>query len=211
MLAQGDAPAAPWYAAETHGGAAVGRQRPKGLGMLIFVLVLLAGSVSLAAFVTVPERPRTLVDGSIALPASLDDVVAGCTGPVLRNRSSDRLPPAAGDWTTPAAPTGFYPVGAADTPTVSETVASLIAGQVVIWYSPTIKPERYTALKNIVAGSPDARDLTVLPWPAGWQDSDWERNRAITLTAWGVTQGCDVASDAVLTTFIRTYAGAEKA
>lgn len=204
----------PWFAQQSQP-VAPQRRRKTPLALLA-LLALFAASLGVAAFAPVKESPRSLENGDVVLPATLPEVVAGCAGLVLTPGSGDNhaqndsglfqythLPPSSGNWSEPAAQPGIYGVASPNMPKVSQAVAALREGRVVIWYNPDIEPQRFAALTSVVQNSPYADRLTVLPWnTTDTEQGTWERNRNITYTSWGVRLNCDVASDTVLADFI---------
>lgn len=206
----------PWFiAGEGAGGGGVPRRRRSIVPLILVAVVVI--SLGLAAFAPLREKPRGLEDGEVLMPATLTEVVAGCAGIVFTPSNADdtlqqnspvfvyqHLPPSSGNWSLPAAAPGVYGADAVDLPKVSQAVAALREGRVVIWYNPDISPERFSALTSIVQSSPYGERITVLPWLLDNSTrKGWLENRNITYTSWGVRLNCDVASSDVLDSFMQ--------
>lgn len=203
----------PWYSSRTPS-EDVQKGRRRHFTVPILMGVLLIATLFIAAFAAPREEPQQLESGGVLLPASLSDVVAGCTGLVLRLieentgplppnsiHAYSRVPPTSGTWSLPAAQPGVYGTESQGIPRASQVVAALHEGRVAVWYNPDITPERFSVLASIARSPLFADTVTVLPWPTDGL-ADWSKNRDITLTSWGVSQGCDVASSDVFSAFV---------
>jgi hypothetical protein len=188
--------------------------KKKKFGILFFGIIFIVLLIG-AAFFTPTEQPRMLKNGAIQNPASLDDLVASCSGYVQWNISDYKqigwkedgkkhiyrfFPPTGGTFSVAPAKPGFYSQDSMYVPTIPDAVGNLWRGMIVVWYRAGIPEERLNIVKELAESKVGDVDYVVLPWPKN-KISLWDNNRTIMLTGWGLSQACNIASYEVFNNF----------
>jgi len=194
---------------------------------IIFAVGAVAAGVLLiaAAFTSPQDRSRQISPGIIEESPSLDSLVASCTGVVNWERPEEmlsRLPWEKGavsvedqilDAIAEDAPVrlGFYSPGDRNIPSTSDIAAYISNGGYVIWYSTNESGDgAISGLKSILGIlSEEGLDYVALPWPESKEKqkptfSRTDSGGRILYMRWGATQSCAVASDVVISDFVKT-------
>lgn len=208
----------PWWSPrpDSQPARVIGNVRKRLLGSLAFIAF--AGLLLGAAFATPQEQPRRISVGIIEYPATLDALVATCTGLIKWDSPMDllrRLPwqeglgpaqmQASAAVKTPArVRIGFYTEGDPDLPSPASLAYFISQGGSVAWYMPEGEQAPIDGLEALVAVVNDGGGRFVaLPWPKDQigKMPVFSRNEAgkrILYMRWGLAQSCAVASDSVM-------------
>lgn len=183
--------------------------------MIIFFAVAMT-----VAFWAPNDKPYTMSDGSTQNPATLTDLIASCKGVVdwqtapsayvgwLPEGATHRypiFPPTSGTFSALAAKPGIYDLGSKTAPAIPQAMGSLWRGAVVIWYKPDLDVKKKESLFQFAKAEPGGGKFIVAPWPNN-KSNNWSSSDAIVLTAWGMSQACDVASYDVMDAFAKRIA-----
>ena len=208
----------PWWSPRLDSKPArvVGNTQKRVVGILAFTAFI--GLLLGAAFATPQEQPRRISVGIIESPATLDALVATCTGLIRWDSPMDlikRLP-----WNESLGPAqsqadaavktpsrvrlGFYTESDPDLPSPASLAYFISQGGSVAWYVPGGEQAPLDGLKSLVSiVNDDGGRFVAVPWPRDQigKMPVFSRNEAgkrILYMRWGLAQSCAVASDAVM-------------
>lgn len=214
--------ARPWWATDPQRPAARLRStRLPRLARAATALAALAVLVATAAY-NPGRSPLPLHNGGVQQPPTLAALSGLCSGiaswpepPAEEIGWVDtasgtvgwrNLPPVSGNFSpVPWPEPGFIAPDAPGAPTLSQAVADLYRGWVVIWYRTDINADVLATLQSWATGSLPAPVL-VAPWPAS--APAWPSSRPLLFTSWSHAQACSRLSYPAAEEFLATAATA---
>ena len=211
----------PWWAPDAQPRPVVIRKNRRARIMGSLTAVAIFALVFFTAAGNPGRAPRDLGRGAVENPPTLEAMASACTGimsfpeppadqvgwvePDSTLMAWSTLPPVSGNFSPTPANRRFVDVHDPIYPSVSDGVANLYRGWMVVWYPRNAGDGRIRALQNWAMNLPANAKVLVAPWPLP-PGGTWPSQRNVIYTVWGFKQSCQEFSPYLADDFMKISA-----